>query len=326
MRVISRKDVENSLTMSEAIEVVTKAFIELSNQTAKIPPRIHLSIESRNSTTLVMPAYLSEADALACKIVSVFPNNTNQNFPTIYGLVNLFDAETGNPLAIIDGASLTALRTGAASGLATDLLARKNSKTLAVFGAGVQSKTQIEAVCAVRNIEKIYVYSGRSEQTKEFVKKMKTKVETDFIIADSPKQAVSQADIICAATTSQTPVFDGNELKEGTHINGVGSFKPAMQEIDFVTLKRCSKIIVDSLKNAISEAGDLTQAIEKKIITESNIYAEIGDIALGLKNGRENENEITFFKSVGNAVQDAATAKAIYESSLQRGIGIDVEF
>ncbi|HRH42102.1 MAG TPA: ornithine cyclodeaminase family protein [Pyrinomonadaceae bacterium] len=321
MRIISRKDVENSLTMGEAIEVVKNAFIELSNHTAQVPPRLHLSVEKPHSTTLIMPAYLGESDSLACKIVSVFPNNANLNLPIIYGLVNLIDAKTGKPLAIIEGASLTALRTGAASGLATDLLARKDAKILAVFGAGAQSRTQVEAVCAVRKIEKIFVYSRRIEQTKEFIAEMKTKGRPEFIMADSPKEAVSQADIVCAATTSQTPVFDGNDLKEGTHINGIGSFKPTMQEIDFVTLKKCSKIVVDSIENAISEAGDLTLAIETNIIKESDIYGEIGDIAKCLKNGRESEDEITFFKSVGNAVQDASMAKAIFDIALKRNIG-----
>jgi alanine dehydrogenase len=326
MRIISRKDVENSLTMHEAIEVVRQAFIELSNGTATVPPRIHLSIEKENATTLVMPAYLSETNALACKIVSVFPHNSVKNLPVIYGLVTLFDAETGKPLAIIEGASLTALRTGAASGLATDLLARKDAKTLAVFGAGRQSKTQIEALCAVREIERIFVFSRRIEQAKKFIAEMQTTVNAEFILADSSQKAVNQADIICAATTSQKPVFDGNDLRNGTHINGIGSFTPQMQEIDFTTLKKCSKIVVDSQANCLKEAGDLVQAIEQKVISETDIYAEIGEIAAGLKKGRENENEITFFKSVGNAVQDVAVSQEIYKAANRAKIGIQVDW
>ena len=326
MRIISRKDVENSLSMHEAIEVVRQAFIELSNGTANVPPRIHLSVEKHHSTTLIMPAYLSETDALACKIVSVFSQNSAKGLPIIQGLAVLFDAENGTPLALIEGASLTVLRTGAASGLATDLLARKDAKTLAIFGAGAQSRTQIEAVCAVRNIEKIWVYSQRIEQTEQFIAKIQTKVNAEFIAAKSPKQAVQNADIICTVTTSETPVFDGNDLQIGTHINGVGSFKPEMQEIDFTTLKRVSKIIVDSRENTLHEAGDLVQAIEQKVINESNIYAEIGEIASGLKTGRNNKSEITFFKSVGNAVQDVAMAEGIYRNSLEKSLGVEIDF
>jgi ornithine cyclodeaminase len=272
-----------------------------------------------------MPAYLSQTDALACKIVSVFPDNSAKDLPVICGLVVLLDEQTGKPLAVIEGASLTALRTGAASGLATDLLARKDAKTLAIFGAGAQGKTQIAAVCAVRKIEKIWVYDRKIENSEKLISEMKAKIDAELLIADSPKQAVIQADVVCAATTSQIPVFHGSDLQNGTHLNGVGSFKPTMQEIDFRTLQRISKIVVDSRENALAEAGDLVQAIEQKVITESDIYAEIGEIAAGLKNGRENENEITFFKSVGNAVQDAGVAKAIYQIALENNLGLEAD-
>lgn len=326
MRIISRKDVENSLTMREAIEVVRQAFMELSNGTANVPPRIHLSIEKENATTLIMPAYLSQTQVLACKIVSVFPNNATKNQPVIFGLVTLFSAETGEPLAVIEGGSLTALRTGAASGLATDLLARQDAKTLAIFGAGAQSKTQIEGVCAVRNIEKIYVFSRRIEQTEQLINDLQTKVNSEFIVANSPKQAVQNADIICTATTSETPVFDGNDLQDGTHINGIGSFKPQMQEVDFVTLNRCLKIVIDSRENCLKEAGDLVQAIESNIISESDIYAEIGEIASGLRVSRESNDEITFFKSVGNAAQDAAIGQAILKECVRLKLGKEDRF
>jgi ornithine cyclodeaminase/alanine dehydrogenase-like protein (mu-crystallin family) len=325
MRLISRKDVENSLPMRAAVEVMRQAFIELSSGTAIVPPRIHLSIEKRLGTTLVMPAYLSETDALASKIVSVFPGNAAKNLPVIQGLVILFDEESGAALAVIEGSSLTALRTGAASGLATDLLARHDASTLAVFGTGAQSRTQIEAVCSVRNIDQIFVFGRRSEQAERFIGEMRQSVEAEFVLADSPRKAVAGARIICAATTSEIPVFDGHDLSAGTHINGVGSFKPSMQEIDLATLQRVSKIVVDSRQNALTEAGDLVQAIGQKVISAGDIYAEIGEIAAGHKPGRENETEITFFKSVGNAVQDAAIAKAIYRISVQRNLGSDFD-
>jgi ornithine cyclodeaminase/alanine dehydrogenase-like protein (mu-crystallin family) len=154
---------------------------------------------------------------------------------------------------------------------------------------------------------------------------MRHSVEAEFLLAESPRTAVAEARIICAATTSEIPVFDGQDLSDGTHINGVGSFKPSMQEIDFATLERVSKIVVDSHENALTEAGDLVRAFEHKIIGASDIYAEIGEIAAGNKPGRENETELTFFKSVGNAVQDAAIAKAVYRNSLQQNLGSDLD-
>lgn len=326
MRIISKKEVENSLTMRGAIEIVREAFIELSTGTAIIPPRIHLSVEKRNSTTLVMPAFLGGTDALACKIVSVFPNNSALHLPIIHGLVVLIEAESGKPLALIEGASLTALRTGAASGLATNLLAQKDAKTLAIIGAGTQSKAQIEAVCLVREIEKIWIYDRLLESAQKFVRDIQTKINSEIIVAESAKQAVAQADIICTATTSKQPVFDGNFLRNGTHVNGIGSFTSQMQEVDFKTLQRASKIVVDSRENCLKEAGELVQAIEQKVINETDIYAEIGEIAAGFKIGRENEREITFFKSVGNAVQDVAIAKAIYQISIEQNLGVVVDW
>lgn len=326
MRIISKKEVENSLTMRGAIEIVREAFIELSTGTAIIPPRIHLSVEKRNSTTLVMPAFLGGTDALACKIVSVFPNNSALHLPIIHGLVVLIEAESGKPLALIEGASLTALRTGAASGLATNLLAQKDAKTLAIIGAGTQSKAQIEAVCLVREIEKIWIYDRLLESAQKFVRDIQTKINSEIIVAESAKQAVAQADIICTATTSKQPVFDGNFLRNGTHVNGIGSFTSQMQEVDFKTLQRASKIVVDSRENCLKEAGELVQAIEQKVINETDIYAEIGEIAEGFKIGRENESEITFFKSVGNAVQDVAIAKAIYQISIEQNLGVVVDW
>ncbi len=326
MRIISQTEVESLLTMREAIEIVRQAFIELSNGTAQVPPRIHLKLDKQPGTMLVMPAYLSETQSLVCKIVSVFPNNPGLNLPFIQALVFVLDATNGKPLAIIEGASLTALRTGAASGLATDLLSRKNAESLTIFGAGAQSKSQLEAVCAIRNIKQIFVYDHHPEQAKKFAVEMQGKINSRLLIAESPSQAVFESDIICAATTSMTPVFNGDELPAGTHINGVGSFTPQMQELDFVTLKKAAKIVVDSRTVALLEAGELVQAIAQNIIQASDIYGEIGEIAAGLKAGRENHEEITIFKSVGNAAQDAALAGAIYQIALEKNLGLEVDF
>lgn len=307
MRIISGKEVYESLPMPEAIEAAKSAFIELSSGAANVPERTHISIGRHKGTTLIMPAYLGKSDALACKIASVFPDNSAKGLPLVNAVVILLDAETGEILAAIEGASLTALRTGAASGLATDLLAGKDAKILAIFGAGVQGRTQAIGVCAVRNIKKVLVYDHNPTNAEKFVAEMAKEIDADLFIAQSPKLAVSEADVICTATTATEPVFDGNDLQAGTHINAVGSFNPQMQEIDATTLKQASKIIVDSREVVLREAGDLISAG----IQLSDIYAEIGEIALGLKPAREIDSEITFFKSVGNAAQDAATALMI---------------
>lgn len=326
MRVISRADAERALSMREAVGIIRRAFAEISIGTADVPHRAAIPQEKHGGTTLFMPGYLGEQDALACKIVSVRPRNLERGLPLINALVVLIDAATGEPLAALEGGYLTALRTGAASGAATELLARRDARVAAIFGAGAQSRTQLEAVCAVRQIERVWVYDREPEKARNFAFEMQGKMDgaARIEIAATPRQAVEEADVICAATTSRVPVFDGSDLRDGTHVNGVGSFTPEMREIDSVTLQRAAKIVVDSRQAAFAEAGDLIQALREKAIEESDIYAEIGEIVAGLKAGRETEREITYFKSVGNAAQDVAVAQAVYQLSLEQNFGVDV--
>ncbi|QQS46652.1 MAG: ornithine cyclodeaminase [Acidobacteriota bacterium] len=323
MRIISHSDVSRAITMPEAIEAVRMAFIDLSVGGADVPVRQSIAPGGHSGATLVMPGYLAGTDALAVKLVSVRPENPARGKPLIYGIVLLIDAATGEPLAAIEGASLTALRTGAASGLATDLLAREDARTLALFGAGAQAETQLEAVCAVRPIEKAFIRARTSGSVVSFIDRMRGRCNAELIAAGP--EAVREADIVCAATTSATPVFDGDDLRPGTHVNGVGSYTPGMQEVDFATLRRTGKIVVDSIPAALAEAGDLIRAIENGIISRQSIHAEIGEIAAGMKPGRTDDREITFFKSVGNAAQDVAVAALIYRNSIERGLGVEAE-
>jgi len=221
---------------------------------------------------------------------------------------------------------LTALRTGAASGVATKLLAREDSEVAAVFGAGAQARTQVLAAAAVRPIKRFWVYARRRESAESLIARMKPQLGAiELLVAESPSQAVRDADVICAATNSSTPVFDGNDLKPGAHVNGIGSYHRGMQEVDCATLRRASKIIVDHREAALAEAGDLIVAIDRGEVRASDIYAEIGEIAAGRKAGREREDEITYFKSVGNAAQDAAVAQAIYQQALQEHLGVEFD-
>ncbi|MGH8595467.1 MAG: ornithine cyclodeaminase family protein [Gammaproteobacteria bacterium] len=327
MRLLTRTDVQRAISMREAIEAVKHAFIELSTGTADVPPRVALPLERHDGVTLFMPGYLGGADSLAVKIVSVHNRNTERNLPLIHGLVIVIDPATGRPLAAMEGGYLTALRTGAGSGVATDLLARRDAEVAAIIGAGVQARTQLLAVAAVRPIKRFLIYSRRAENVHALIAEMKPLLDpsVELLAAESPSQAVREADAICAATTSATPVFDGADLKPGVHVNAVGSFKPDVQEVDCETLKRASKIVVDSREAAMEEAGDLLVAIERGTIQASDIYAEIGEIAAGWKPGRERDDEITYFKSVGNAVQDASVAQAIYRQALIDNLGIEID-
>jgi len=308
--------------MREAIGIVRRAFVELSAGTADIPLRAALPQPAHDGLTLVMPGYLRRADALAVKIVSIHNRNPQINLPRIHALVVVMDAATGTPVAAMDGGHLTALRTGAASGVATDLLARPRAGVAAIFGAGAQARTQLLAVTAVRTIKRCWVYALHRESVEAFIAEMQPHLDSvELLAAESPSQAVHDADVICAATTSRTPVFDGDEIRPGAHINGIGSYHREMQEVDCATLRRASKIVVDQREAALAEAGDLIVAMERGEIRASDIYGELGEIAAGRKAGRQREDEITYFKSVGNAAQDAAVAQAIYHQALKENLG-----
>jgi len=326
MRLLNRSAVQQALSMTEAIEAVKRAFIELSTGSADIPLRTALPLAAYDGLTLVMPGYLSQADALAVKVVSIHNRNLEHNLPRIHALVIVIDPATGQPVAAMEGGYLTALRTGAASGVATDLLACKEAEVAAIFGTGAQARTQILAVAAVRRIKRFWIYARRLESVRVFIAEMQPQLAAaELLVAESPSQAVREADVVCAATNSLTPVFDGNDLKPGAHVNGVGSYHRGMQEIDFASLRRATKMVVDQREAALSEAGDLIVAIERGEIQASDIYAEIGEIAAGLKAGREGNDEITYFKSVGNAAQDAAVAQAIYQQALNENLGVEFD-
>ncbi len=327
MRILSRSDVQHALSMKDAIAIVRDAFAQLSSGQATVPLRVPVPIAKHDGVTLFMPAHLHASDALAVKIVSVHNQNPAKGLPLIHALVVVINAATGKPLATMEGGYLTSLRTGAGSGVATDLLARRDARVAAIFGAGVQGRTQLLAVATVRKLERAYVYDAIPGQASKFVSEMRGQpgVPNDLRAASSPAEAVRDADIICTATTSTQPVFGGNDIKPGAHINAIGAYTPQMQEIDETTLKRASKIVIDHRTSALAEAGDLIIALKNGAIKESDIYAEIGEIAAGKKPGRERADEITFYKSVGNAVQDASVARAIYDAAVRENLGVEVE-
>jgi alanine dehydrogenase len=326
MRILSRADVQRALTMKDAIAIVRDAFAQLSSGQATVPLRVPVPIGKHDGVTLFMPAHLHASDALAVKIVSVHNQNPAKGLPLIHALVVVIDAATGKPLAAMEGGYLTALRTGAVSGVATDLLARRDARVAAIFGAGVQGRTQLRAIATVRKLERVFVFDSAREQTGKFIAEMRGRegAPDDVRAAASPAEAVREADLICTATTSTRPVFSGSDLKAGAHVNAIGAYTPQMQEIDETTLQRASKIVIDHHAGALAEAGDLIIALKNGALKESDIYAEIGEIAAGKKPGRERDEEITYFKSVGNAVQDASVARAIYDAALRENLGTEI--
>lgn len=319
MRILDAHTVRRALDMKGAIEAVRQGFIALSAGRAIVPLRS--AVETGHGVTLYMPAYLQGEPYSAVKIVSVFPRNPERGLPTINAAVLVLDAQSGQLLALLDGTYLTALRTGAASGLATDLLARPEARTLGVIGAGAQARTQVEAVCAVRPIETIRIYSLSGAEA--LAEEARRKSRAQVMVAGSAHEALAGADVVVAATNSRMPVVHLADLSPGVHINGIGSFTPEMQEVAADVVAR-AKIVVDHRPSVWAEAGDLIQARDQGFIKEEDIYAEIGEIAAGQLPGRTDADEITFFKSVGNAVQDAAVAARVLAVAEAHRLGVEV--
>lgn len=327
MRILSAEDVRRAVPMSAAVDAVAAAFARLSAGQATVPLRAHIETPEQQATSFFMPARIAgdpaEA-ALGMKVVSVFPHNIGRGEPSIYALVTLLDPQTGRPLAVLDGTYLTALRTGAASGAATRALAREDARCLVIFGAGAQALPQVQAVCAVRPIDNIWIVNRTRDRAALLAARLRGEgFRGEIRIAPTTAQALAEADVICLATSSPTPLFNDAELRPGTHINGVGSFKPSMAEVPAATVAR-ARLVVDQREAAWAEAGDLVQAREAGLIDESHVAAELGEITGGTLPGRTSPEEITFFKSVGNAVQDLAVASLALTRAAELGLGVDV--
>jgi ornithine cyclodeaminase len=328
LRILSRVDVQRAVTMADAIAVIKDAYIQLSAGQAVVPLRTPVPVQRHDGVTLFMPAYLGSSDALGAKIVSVFPGNLARGLPTIHAIVVVVEAATGRPLAVMDGTYLTAMRTGAASGVATQLLANPDASRVAIFGGGVQARTQLEAVCTVRRIVQASVFDPAAGLASAFAEEMRARggpIPADVSVAASPRDALRGADVVCTATTSRAPVFDDADLEPGVHINAIGSYTPEMQEIPSETVAR-ARVVVDSRTASLAETGDLLSPIRLGLFRETDIHGEIGEIASGRLPGRQSKEEVTFFKSVGLAVQDVAVASLILRRAMAEDLGIEVDF
>jgi len=309
LRVITTEEIKKALTMTEAIKAVREAFIQLSTGLAKVPARTAIEVPGSRTTALVMPAYLPGTKRIGVKLISLCENNPAKGLPLAQAVTVVMDAETGVPLAVLDAGHLTAVRTGAASGVATDLLARKDARVAAVFGAGVQGRTQLEAVAAVRPLRKAFVFDVDPRAAAAFAAEMGSRLGLDVEPAGSSRD-LGQADIVCTATTSAVPVFSDADLKPGVHINAVGSYKPHVREVPAETVRR-ARVFVDDRRAALEEAGDLIIPLRQGLIEASHILAELGAVLAGLEPGRVSNGDVTLFKSVGSAVQDLAVAGLI---------------
>lgn len=324
MLLLSEKEIKSIYTMESAIKDLENALVH--NQEGKIqnPHRTVLDFPEKKASALYMPSALPPIGKTAVKVVTIFPENPAVGKKTTQGVILLSDTETGEHLACMNASYLTRLRTGAVSGIATKHLAKKSARTVAVIGCGAMAEEQLQAVLEVREIEGIFLYNRTAAKAYEFADKFK-EFDCGVTILENADEAVSRADIVICSTRSEKPVFSGKALQQGTHINGVGSYLPHMQEVDAETLLRSSKIVVDTIEGVKDEAGDFIVPAAEGIWSFSDLHGEIGPLSSGMIAGRENDEEITFFKSVGIAFFDLAVAAAVYEKAILEGVGTKVD-
>lgn len=322
IRIIKALEIKQFYPMSKAINAMGRAFSSLSAGESYVPMRFVSRLPTNELLMLFKPAFVDSDKRVTIKFLTQRESGNIPGVPTIQGIVLVIDSETGEILAMMDGEYLTALRTGAASGLATRGLARKDARVLALFGCGTQGRTQLEAVVCERDIKKVLVYDTNREIAGQFITDMEKRFDLEIVYTSDTKQ-IKEADIICTATNSQQPLFHREDVKAGVHINAIGSFQPHMQELDPLLI-RDARVFLDQSEACLKESGDLIKPISEGMISENQIAGEIGDFLLDRIKGRESEDQITLFKSVGVAIQDYAVATDIYNFSLEQGFGFDV--
>jgi len=319
---LNAQEIEALLTMEDAIAAVEEGFRQLALGNVLLPQRLGVSVTQYGGWGAAMPAYVGGTiDGLGLKLVTLYTTNPDRHgLAAIQATLLLLDPHTGQLQAVMDAAALTALRTGAASGVATRYLARADAATATIFGAGVQGRTQLAAICAVRPIRRAWVLDSRPEAAAAFAAVMSRSLGLEVEPTDDTRVAVEVADVIVAATTSREPLFDGRWLHPGVHINGVGSHSPGARELDTATIQR-ALVVADQTSACLAEAGDLIVPIREGAFTEAQVHAQLGEIVAGLRPGRTRDDEITLFKSVGLAIQEVAAAMADLRKAQATGRG-----
>ncbi|MGE5484462.1 MAG: ornithine cyclodeaminase family protein [Ignavibacteriales bacterium] len=324
MLFLSSRDVRESISMREAIEAAAAAYAAVSGGAAQVPVRTPVHVQEQDGVSLFMPGAVP--GAVGMKMASVFPRNPSRGLPVVLAAVLMVDPETGAPACLMEGTYLTALRTGAAAAVASDHMARRDACVAAIFGAGVQARTQLMGLLEVRRLSEIRIVDINMERARGLADELAgLRDGPRVLVAPAAGEAVRGADIIVTATTSRTPLFDAECLKAGAHINGIGSFKPDMQEIGEDTVLRADRIIVDSRDAALEEAGDIIIPLRKGLINDTKIAGEIGDLVRGRMPGRTSPSEITFCKMVGLSALDVTVGSAVFAKAVAEGKGTLVD-
>ncbi len=328
MLLISEQDIRKAVTMKEMIEAVKSAFIMMTRGECDVPLRTVIAHEDGESSFLFMPAYAPGMNAASLKVVNIFPHNGDKGLATAPGQILLIDGDTGYVSALIDGTCVTRLRTGASTGAAFDVLAKKECRKGALIGTGGQAMAQLEAMASVRQLREISIYDLNKDRCRAFAEAVRhNPAFQDILItaADNSDQCVRDADLIITVTVSADPVFDGRLIKAGATISAVGTYEPHKHELDPVAVTRASKIICDWREAVLAESGDLLIPLSEGLITPNDIRGSLGDVLTGALPARENDDEIIIYETVGIAMQDLAAAQLIYRKAVEGGIGTEYD-
>lgn len=324
---LDRETIRGLLTMGDTMALLEAAFGELAAGDAVMPQRTAVADPEHNGWYAFMPAQLKGMGALGIKAVTVYKDNPSKfGLPSTLATIVLLDGETGKTVSVMDGGFITAMRTGGVTGLATKYLARADAKVAGVLGMGVQARAQCEGMAAARELDSVLCFSMDSDEAKRaFADDMSAALGIPVNVAGSTREVVEGADVLALATTAATPIVSGDWLPAGLHINGIGSHAPGVRELDTASVVK-SKIVCDQLAACLAEAGDIQIPIEEGALKEGDIYGELGELITGAKAGRESDEEITLFKSVGLSIQDISTAYHVYRKALEQGVGTEFDF
>ncbi|HMG33483.1 MAG TPA: ornithine cyclodeaminase family protein [Blastocatellia bacterium] len=328
MRILDEQALKSVLQMREVIAAVEAGFRAIAAGSTVSPERLRIEMPESEAILLEMPSYMradksGEAGLLGTKIVSVFGNNERLGLETIQAIYVLLDAQNGGPAALMDGRLITTMRTAATSATATRHMAAKGRSILAIFGAGVQARAHAFAMVEVAEIERILIVSRNQERAARLSDDLALALALQCSLS-TPEEAVRSANLICTCTTSPSPLFDGDWVKAGTHINAVGTFTPSATELDTATIVR-ARVAIDSWSAAGKEAGEILIPLSEGAISQDHIVGELSDIVCGKISGRASEDQITVFKSSGLAIEDLVTAQLAYQKALQLSAGVEVQ-
>ena len=327
IRILSESDVRAVIDMASAINIQAEAFTLLAEGRSVQGLRSFAASETPPGIAIFNPAFLTEGAGYGIKVVSDFYDNPARGIPRMTALVALFDGETGQPRTIMEGGFLTDLRTGAGTALAARFLARSDSEDLALIGAGRVARNQLEALAASFPIRRVRIATRTEDRARQFIAhaaRLDPPITGEISIADSIADAVCDADIVVCATTARSPVLYGSWLRPGTFIAAVGANEATAREVDGETIRRATRLIIDSRVDSLANSGDLQAPLRDGIITNSDIV-EIAELVAGRQGGRQSDDEITYYKSIGVPIQDLVTAQHIERRATERGIGTVID-